>query len=481
MDTGQIRSLGLNSGRRKPNETVVVQCKNSIQMQRAAEAIQMDECSKLPPLVAPEQKAASLSVVPIRSRFGLRISMGVRARYEAVLSPADQQRIKSGRRRRTVSGHCDHFLWDQSKGHLFKKAAPLEIEAYAHLSQDTQDPIVPLISPYGGVVMIDGEKYLTLADLLHDFDSPSVMDIKLGSRTFLESTSCELREDLYKKLKKLGVNHLITDEEKTAEKCTKIRYLHLRDCISSSASEGFRIEGILHGNHVVDEINFKTLCARDKIVEAIKCFLAPQKNPGAEQGNDLSKVEEGDSEDEATVLTTQEGDMKGEACSVRTMAKGGAEGGGDASKAMKVEGDEQSSAAEANPQWTDTCRACIARLTHIREQLVKSNFFRTHQFVGTSLLFAKDAKGQVGVWVIDFGKTTASTIPITHSLEWEMGNEEDGYLIGLDNLRDCFVTALGDGVGGGGVFERSGDGVGEGTGTEAGEGNAEKIGDQNHV
>jgi hypothetical protein len=418
---------------------------------------------KLPPIVDADKTgaAAAKSTVPIRSRFGLRVSMGVRARYEAVLSPADQQRIKSGRRRRTVSGHEDHFLWDQSRGHLFKKAAPLEIEAYEYLSQqDVQDPLMSLVSPYGGVVMIDSAKYLTLADLLHDFDQPSVMDIKLGSRTFLESASSELRADLYAKLKKLNVDHLITDEEKKAEKCTKIRYLHLRDCISSSVAEGFRIEGILHGNHVVDEINFKTLSERDKIVEAIKCFLVPQKKVEAEVEQTKALAGVGEEGEEGEELEAEE-DGERDPASGSADVKGGVSK--DAEAAGKSLCDEQAgegattvetkqrAAADSDSADSDsadgTCRAFVAKLAHIKDVLMKSNFFRTHQFVGTSLLFAKDANGQVGVWVIDFGKTSECTKAIDHQTPWEMGNEEDGYLVGLDNLRDCFTSCLAEGRG----------------------------------
>ena len=60
------------------------------------------------------------------------------------------------------------------------------------------------------------------------------------------------------------------------------------------------------------------------------------------------------------------------------------------------------------------------------------------QFVGTSLLFVYDRE-RVGIWLIDFGKTTEISElveggQITHDKPWELGNYEDGYFFGLRSL-----------------------------------------------
>eukprot|EP00040_Diaphanoeca_grandis_P036894 m.237597 g.237597 ORF g.237597 m.237597 type:complete len:102 (+) comp33710_c2_seq3:46-351(+) len=59
--------------------------------------------------------------------------------------------------------------------------------------------------------------------------------------------------------------------------------------------------------------------------------------------------------------------------------------------------------------------------------------------VGSSLLFLYDQTGRVGIWMIDFGKTEMVEVSINHRVPWKLGNKEDGYLFGLDNLTGIFV------------------------------------------
>ncbi len=63
------------------------------------------------------------------------------------------------------------------------------------------------------------------------------------------------------------------------------------------------------------------------------------------------------------------------------------------------------------------------------------------QFIGSSLLFIHDSD-KVGVWLIDFGKTVPLPpgVTIDHQSVWEVGNHEDGYKIGIENLIELFQT-----------------------------------------
>lgn len=82
----------------------------------------------------------------------------------------------------------------------------------------------------------------------------------------------------------------------------------------------------------------------------------------------------------------------------------------------------------------------IQRLKAIRSALMNSQFFATHEVVGSSLLFVHDAR-HAGVWMIDFAKTLPlpKDLPnIKHNAEWQVGNHEDGYLIGVNNLISIF-------------------------------------------
>ncbi len=73
------------------------------------------------------------------------------------------------------------------------------------------------------------------------------MDIKIGTRTFLENDSSEKetkpRNDLYLKLIEMAPNEP-TDEERITQAITKKRYMSWRERSSCSSNLGFRIEAI---------------------------------------------------------------------------------------------------------------------------------------------------------------------------------------------------------------------------------------------
>lgn len=55
-------------------------------------------------------------------------------------------------------------------------------------------------------------------------------------------------------------------------------------------------------------------------------------------------------------------------------------------------------------------------------------------------MFVHDSKN-ANIWLIDFAKTLIlpQDIKINHTSEWVVGNHEDGYLIGINNLLDIFT------------------------------------------
>lgn len=82
----------------------------------------------------------------------------------------------------------------------------------------------------------------------------------------------------------------------------------------------------------------------------------------------------------------------------------------------------------------------IQRLRAIRATLAVSEFFQTHEVIGSSLLFVHD-QTHASIWLIDFAKTVElpPQLRIDHYSAWKVGNHEDGYLIGINNLIDIFV------------------------------------------
>ncbi|CEF67734.1 Inositol 1,4,5-triphosphate kinase 1 [Strongyloides ratti] len=80
-------------------------------------------------------------------------------------------------------------------------------------------------------------------------------------------------------------------------------------------------------------------------------------------------------------------------------------------------------------------RQVLERLYEMREKIEKSTFFKYHEVVGSSLLIVHD-RNKSGVWMIDFAKSNKveDSSPLDHRRPWELGNHEDGYLVGIDNL-----------------------------------------------
>lgn len=90
----------------------------------------------------------------------------------------------------------------------------------------------------------------------------------------------------------------------------------------------------------------------------------------------------------------------------------------------------------------DVKAAFLARLAAMRAALDSSSFFKTHEVIGSSLLFVSDAHGHADVRIIDFGKTITREHP-NHTDTWDphAQNHADGYLIGFANLVSLLVEA----------------------------------------
>ncbi|CAG9097027.1 hypothetical protein JYU34_007459 [Plutella xylostella] len=205
-----------------------------------------------------------------------------------------------------------------------------------------------------------GERFLELQDLLHGFRDPHVMDVKMGTRTFLEDevSNERARPDLYDKMVRLDPR-APSAAEHAARAVTKLRYMQFREQRSSSAEQGFRIEAV--------------------------------KLPGRAPLTDLQAVRE-----------------------PQQLA---------ATIARFLGANERAR------------RAIVQRLREIRDLFESSEYFKTHEIVGSSIFIIFDEE-RAGAWLIDFAKTreVPAGARVDHRARWTQGNHEEGFLFGLDRL-----------------------------------------------
>ncbi|CAB1421979.1 unnamed protein product [Pleuronectes platessa] len=268
-----------------------------------------------------------------------------------------------------VVGHAGNFHVGDY-GTLLKRYCKGEQQCYLRLMVDTLRSFVPA---YHGVVQRDKQDYNMMDNLLTHFNTPAIMDCKMGSRTYLEEELQLARErpqprnDMYEKMVAVDPE-APTAQERAQQAVLKTRYMQWRETLSSTTTLGFRIEGFRKAN---DEChtNFKQTKSREQVTEALSSFVE----------------------------------------------------------------------SSAHIMW-----GYLRQLKQLRQVLEASDFFRTHEVVGSSLLFVHDWTGRTGVWMIDFGKTVVLPSPLTldHRTAWVEGNREDGYLWGLDNLIDILGNML---------------------------------------
>ncbi|XP_047696140.1 inositol-trisphosphate 3-kinase B [Prionailurus viverrinus] len=177
-----------------------------------------------------------------------------------------------------LAGHAGSFK-AAANGRILKKHCESEQRCLDRLMADVLKPFVPA---YHGDVVKDGERYNQMDDLLAAFDSPCVMDCKMGVRTYLEEELTKarkkpsLRKDMYQKMIEVDPE-APTEEEKAQRAVTKPRYMQWRETISSTATLGFRIEGIKKEDGSVNR-DFKKTKTREQVTEAFREFTKGNHN-----------------------------------------------------------------------------------------------------------------------------------------------------------------------------------------------------------
>ncbi|KAF2357170.1 Inositol polyphosphate kinase [Trinorchestia longiramus] len=170
-----------------------------------------------------------------------------------------------------LSGHIGS-LAPAGPGTVWKKRTPgsTETEVYRAIMEDAAKAIVPT---FFREIHYNDEYFIEMTDLLYTFDKPSIMDVKMGTRTFLEGeiANSKPREDLYQKMVKVSPDEP-TSEEHELGAVTKRRYLEFRDNLSSSRLLGFRIEAMkMYDSPTFTD--FKTVRCKEQVADALASFM----------------------------------------------------------------------------------------------------------------------------------------------------------------------------------------------------------------
>lgn len=258
-----------------------------------------------------------------------------------------------------LSGH-DDTLSLAGPGTLWKKMDDRDsVESNAYQGIMADEVVRCFVPRYHGQVFHNDETFIEIDDLLFGFEDACVMDIKMGTRTFLEKevTKSTPRTDLYAKMVAIDSN-AVTAEERSMQAVTKLRYMTFREESSSTGKLGFRIEGLKIANHAAVK-QLRYLATQSDVRYALSLFV----------------------------------------------------------------------------RSNTVCISLLEQLYRLRTAFENSRFFREHEVVGSSILLVHDKK-RSGAWMIDFAKTLPlpPDVKVTHRSAWALGNKEDGYLTGLDNL-----------------------------------------------
>lgn len=307
----------------------------------------------------------------------------------AVQSDEDLHRPVARKMSRIAAGHASHNSGqgmrveddpDGKPATILKVLDERESAVYEALSEDYPNDTIREFIPgfYGNAEMEDDDgdmkMYIRLQNLLQQFDAPRVMDVKIGCRTFMETEILNMkpRKDLFERMKKEYASQL-TPNELSQKWITKHRWMTVRDNNSTIRSLGYRIDGTAGFDFEPEKLQQFRTCddACGAFAQLVDAFHDDEDEPASGSATSL-----------------------------------------------------------------DVATSMLERLRHICKGFKQSEFVRIHECIGTSLLLVVDIRGQVGVFWIDFAKTMLlpDDVRITHVDKWEVGNHEDGLLLGIDNL-----------------------------------------------
>uniref|UniRef100_A0A4W5MMJ1 Kinase n=1 Tax=Hucho hucho TaxID=62062 RepID=A0A4W5MMJ1_9TELE len=203
----------------------------------------------------------------------------------------------AGSQRRNLSwvqlaGHKGNFKAG-GEGTILKKFSENEKLCFERLQGDVLQGFVP---GYHGVVEREGEPFLHMTDLLVNFDEPSVMDCKMGVRTYLEEELVrarewpKLRRDLYDKMLEVDCE-APSPQEHIQRAVTKPCYMQWRETLSSTHTLGFRIEGIKKADGTC-HTDFKKTRSEEDVTQVFRDFSGGNTNIVNSYLSKLAKIQQ---------------------------------------------------------------------------------------------------------------------------------------------------------------------------------------------
>lgn len=170
-------------------------------------------------------------------------------------------------------GHAESFQVGED-GRLLKRHCVGEERCFQRLMEDRLRGFVP---SFHGVVQHQGHDFTVMDNLLTRFDTPAIMDCKMGTRTYQEEELRLARErpkprqDMYDKMVAVDPG-APTAQESAQQGVLKTRYMQWRESLSSTTSLGFRIEGVRKASGEC-HTNFKRTKSREQVTEALRDFV----------------------------------------------------------------------------------------------------------------------------------------------------------------------------------------------------------------
>jgi len=202
--------------------------------------------------------------------------------HENATASADAQLIQA-------AGHelAFHRL---SEGMLVKESTAIERATYEALVNTSLERFAPRCFRS---VDRGSHVLLYLEDLTSAYSRPCVMDVKMGTRTFQEDVADnpKRRVDLMEKMIKLPDGKAALDEEERVKGVTKLRYMQFRENLSTSATKGWRIEG-MHIARVGKYDVPKTLREDEEVLITLGAFVQGSVPLANELGQRLRQLRE---------------------------------------------------------------------------------------------------------------------------------------------------------------------------------------------